>query len=549
MKLDPDKKQKSSAFDLLQSEATTFQSIGEFKKAIKSFTKALDVKPGDKNCLVSRGRCYLKIGDPERALNDSNDIQTNDPQYVKSLLIKADALHEMMQFEYALMFYHRGLRLRPEIHEFKQGVQRAQEAIENSIGERSGIVLDTSGDLTYFSYDLDMQVNNNNNNNNKNNNNNFKSMCNPKTCKQLLGELYADREFLENLLNKTGITVCYSEANVMIRSLTLQGLDFLDTRTDFWLQQKPLSTKKINYNNNNNNKNNMNNNKYNNNNGYVDWRNELVSVEDLQIKGEYKESIKRIAQLFAILSKPTMRETPDRMELFATLHGYLGTAYSNTNQFDRALKEFNKELKIAKKNDLTNCKMDGLDNIGRIYVKWKKYDDAIKCFKKLSKISDSTEKIWLYHEIGRCYLEKEAKNEMAGKYGKKSLRLARYELDDVWTLNAMVLIGESFENRQRYKNALKSYQGALTTAENLNDVIAEEALAKKIKDIKDKITIDGDNDDEEEEPEEEKDDDDDDDDDDSDDGVGSCESITSGLLSLVYLVFFLIIIDDDFQFH
>jgi hypothetical protein len=33
------------------------------------------------------------------------------------------------------MYYHRGLKIRPELEEFRLGVQKAQEAIENTIGE------------------------------------------------------------------------------------------------------------------------------------------------------------------------------------------------------------------------------------------------------------------------------------------------------------------------------------------------------------------------------------------------------------------------------
>ena len=39
----------------------------------------------------------------------------------------------MGDFEFALVFYHRGYKLRPD-REFKVGIQKAQEAINNSVG-------------------------------------------------------------------------------------------------------------------------------------------------------------------------------------------------------------------------------------------------------------------------------------------------------------------------------------------------------------------------------------------------------------------------------
>lgn len=52
----------------------------------------------------------------------------------QGLYQKAEALYYMGEFEFALMFYHRGQKLRPQVQEFRLGIQKAQEAIENSVG-------------------------------------------------------------------------------------------------------------------------------------------------------------------------------------------------------------------------------------------------------------------------------------------------------------------------------------------------------------------------------------------------------------------------------
>ena len=38
------------------------------------------------------------------------------------------------QFEHGLIFFHRGHALRPELDQFRLGIQKCQEAIENSVG-------------------------------------------------------------------------------------------------------------------------------------------------------------------------------------------------------------------------------------------------------------------------------------------------------------------------------------------------------------------------------------------------------------------------------
>lgn len=52
----------------------------------------------------------------------------------QGLFQKAEALYQKGDFETALMYYHRGHKLRPELQEFRLGIQKSQEAINNSIG-------------------------------------------------------------------------------------------------------------------------------------------------------------------------------------------------------------------------------------------------------------------------------------------------------------------------------------------------------------------------------------------------------------------------------
>ena len=61
--------------------------------------------------------------------------------FLQGLLLKAESYYQMGQFEFALMFYHRGHKLRPEVEDFRKGIQKAQEAIDNSIGSKFNNVL------------------------------------------------------------------------------------------------------------------------------------------------------------------------------------------------------------------------------------------------------------------------------------------------------------------------------------------------------------------------------------------------------------------------
>ena len=54
----------------------------------------------------------------------------------------------------------------------------------------------------------------------------------------------------------------------------------------------------------------------------------------------------------------------------------------------------------------------------------------------------SLEKTWLFHEVGRSYLEL-GKAEEAQNYGEKSLQSAMEEGDAEWQLHASVLLAQA----------------------------------------------------------------------------------------------------------
>ncbi len=105
-----------------------------------------------------------------------------------------------------------------------------------------------------------------------------------------------------------------------------------------------------------------------------------------------------------------------------------------------------------------------LENLGRVYARSGKFKEAIDVWeKKLPLVATEMEKAWLYHEVGRCYLELSRINclrpkqrdrvlknlfdkgncEKAEEYGEASASAAESINDEVWQLNATVLIAQS----------------------------------------------------------------------------------------------------------
>ncbi|XP_011304650.1 V-type proton ATPase catalytic subunit A isoform 2 [Fopius arisanus] len=113
---------------------------GDVNIAINCIHKALELSPNDKNALLARSKCYLLLGEPQKALEDAEaalNERVKDPGNARAMYYKAEALYHLGDFELSLVYYYRGMRIRPEFDQFRLGVQKAKEAIQNILGDNS----------------------------------------------------------------------------------------------------------------------------------------------------------------------------------------------------------------------------------------------------------------------------------------------------------------------------------------------------------------------------------------------------------------------------
>merc|ERR1712062_532750 len=90
---------------------------------------------------VQRSKCFLAMGNAESALEDAEHSLKGNKDYHRGIYQKAEALYSLGNFEFALVNYHRGNKLRPELSEFRLGVQKAKEAIQFSVGTPKSVNL------------------------------------------------------------------------------------------------------------------------------------------------------------------------------------------------------------------------------------------------------------------------------------------------------------------------------------------------------------------------------------------------------------------------
>ncbi|ORX53462.1 TPR-like protein, partial [Piromyces finnis] len=254
-------------FQSIAAEADSHARKGQYDKAVDFYTLALIIhnkgidpsKNIDKALLVSRSECYLKLGNTESSLEDANKALRIDPNYCKAIYQKAETLYMMSDFEMALVFFHRGNQLRPELPEFSLGIHKAQEAINNSIGNPKECHIQDIKDKVKKSQrgksnrkstptkkaepttSISIKKNSKDSLGFKSDTSEFLNKINGGEDYQLLGELYVDKQYLIDFANDKSFN---THPNEEINKIIDEGLKYLKEREDFWRQQNPLYVRK-----------------------------------------------------------------------------------------------------------------------------------------------------------------------------------------------------------------------------------------------------------------------------------------------------------------
>ncbi|XP_054657376.1 outer dynein arm-docking complex subunit 4 [Grus americana] len=475
----------AGTFPSFMAEGTLLCRRGEYDKALACFNNALKLRAGDKHCLVARSKCYLKLGDTENSLKDAEASLQDDKTFSKGLYQKAETLYTMGDFEFALVFYHRGYRLRPELQEFKLGIEKSQEAIVNCIGSPSSVKLENKEDLCFISRQAESKKANQKAQIKLTKDQKWtrkqEPVRNPKTERQLLGELYADKAYLEKLLKDKDLMESSTKQGIKIADLVLSGIAYLDTRSEFWQQQKPIYAR-------------VRERKLRQQRWIRDKKRKpaevgryiVKSMEDIDmlLTGDCpEESCKKAQRVLKRIQGWSDDEVPNKNELIGNLHSCIGNAQLEMGQVEAALQSHKMDLEFARQNNLPDAVSRALDNIGRVYARIGKFQQAIDTWEeKIPMAKSSLEKTWLFHEVGRCYLELN-KAEAAQNYGQKSLQSADEEGDVEWQLHATVLVAQAQVKLNDYWSAIMNFEKALEKAKLIHNEAAQKAIINSLDDV------------------------------------------------------------------
>ncbi|KAF7269624.1 hypothetical protein GWI33_017349 [Rhynchophorus ferrugineus] len=235
---------KKKESKLWHEEANSHLKSGNLGKSLLCYDKALELNPVEKQSLVARSKCYILLGQPEKALKDAESALQVDKGYMKAIYQKAEALYYLGDFEHSLMYYHRGLHIRPDHEGFKLGVHKAQKAIENAIGSigrrpKSTGLISGETSITQSPSPKDVEDKNSTRRSTP-----F-SQVRSKTSKpsRLLRELAPDKDYLDNLMKHPSIKCKFKENDDAIEKCIQETVQYLNDRQEFWRQQLPKHLK------------------------------------------------------------------------------------------------------------------------------------------------------------------------------------------------------------------------------------------------------------------------------------------------------------------
>ncbi|TMS15314.1 Tetratricopeptide repeat protein 25 [Larimichthys crocea] len=482
--LDHDDQKPKGVFFTLLADGNWLYRKAKYQNAIDAYTKALTLKPDDRTCLVGRSRCYLKTDQYENALEDAETSLVEDKTYVEGLYQKAEALYYMGEFEFALVFYHRGQNLRPQIEKFRLGIQKAQEAIENSVGSPSSVKLEIKGDLSFFQEDQEraQPITVIQNLTMEKKQLTQKTSLSQKTTKQQLGEFDSDKKFLENLLKDQGLVKGRTKSGEQMQDVIQSCLISVDTCTEFLNQMTPFCPRgreskhmqqkcsKPQHN------------------APSEPAHLLVkSLDGIDAElasGNAEESLKKAEEVLKIVQEWSEKEVPTKKEVLGRLHSCIGNALVELGDMDKALDHHQKDLDLAKQCKLPDAMSRALENIGRIFAQTGRISQAIEFWeKKIPLVCGGLEKAWLFHEIGWCYMELSYHDE-ARDCGIRSLAAADEIAHEKWQMTANVLVAQSELKLGNFKSCVSHFERALTQAQLQEDDAGICAIQKALGDAK-----------------------------------------------------------------
>ncbi len=143
VKQEPTNKLKAAEMDKLGGNEAF--SEGNYAQAMVFYTKSIDavkMMPMEKKpdllhiCYSNRAACWLKLGQPEKALSDAKNCVSLAPKYVKGLFRAGLAHHALGQYQQAGPYFVKALDIQPKNKQVKDALKFAELKLRQEMMKR-----------------------------------------------------------------------------------------------------------------------------------------------------------------------------------------------------------------------------------------------------------------------------------------------------------------------------------------------------------------------------------------------------------------------------
>lgn len=512
------------------AEADIHSKRGDWSRASDSYSKVIKLDANNKQALIGRTKCYIALGQPDLAIKDVDKILAVDKFFYKGIFQKAEALFSAGAFEHALIYYHRGHKLRADLDDFRLGIQKCQEAIDLALSadrkpeanKRAAAQMSSTvpapgktvssslnntigapnnsgrGDVSAMSFNDDTGGAGGLNDSARYNNRDRRA--------HVLGELSTDRKFLEDLAQDETL----KSHNAAVSSIAVDGLKYLDTRTEFWRQQNPgghdirtdsrtqtrsgsrtaragqgsrgpaneresisrgyqtergaqggaaaaaaktpKTIAKQRY--------------------LENTRFAMQKLEAISQEMEREDWVSALKMQKTFLSRLNTMELADKGRILGTLYDQMGTTYFHMDKLNLAIIYFHKDLDIAIKEKFKDAFLRALGNLGNVYQRMGDTDQAATMWeKKLIALDTPDEEAELCESIARCYFTSQ-KYDLAIEFGERGIKSAQLRGDVPREMSTTFIVGHAHFNLVQYDKAITYYEKYLELARLQNDDLA-----------------------------------------------------------------------------
>lgn len=130
--------EKVAESESLKNEGNRLMKEEKYVEAIQQYTRAINIDPRNPIFYCNRAAAWIRLGDHEQAISDSNLSLRYNPRYSKAFVRLGDAYFRMENFKEAADAYQKAIAIEPDNEDYKNkstmAMQRNLAKLQSSAG-------------------------------------------------------------------------------------------------------------------------------------------------------------------------------------------------------------------------------------------------------------------------------------------------------------------------------------------------------------------------------------------------------------------------------